>query len=150
MVLLLIVIVVDFFSRRNRSYHMIPMVHLCMKRYLWREMIFQSVIQKELIIINQNFYQYTNKSYEYEIVKEYRRKEIDSLLLTENKTITFDIISLYLRQEFHKIYDETTVRGGAGWNMDQILITMFVFDYINMTTNGQKLKIHERGLLVCQ
>ncbi|CAF3800772.1 unnamed protein product [Rotaria sordida] len=137
-----------FFFRRNRSYHMIPMGHLYMKSYLWRDMILQSVIHKELITISQNFYQYPNGSYDYEITKRYtKKKKFDSLLLTKDKIVTFDIISLYLRQEFRDIYDQPTVKGGTGWDMDQLLITMFLFDYINTTTDGQKLKIHERGLL---
>ncbi|CAF3352995.1 unnamed protein product [Rotaria sp. Silwood1] len=136
-----------FFFRRNRSYHMIPMGHLYMKRYLWREIILQSIIQKELITISQNFYQYTNGSHEYEIIKRYKKKRFDSLLLTKDKIITYDIMSLYLRQEFRQTYDERTVKGGTGWDMDQVLITMLLFDYLNSTTDGQKLKIHERGLL---
>ena len=137
------------FTHRNRTYRMIPMGHLYMKKYLWREMILRSVIHKELMNISTNPDQISTQSYEYNFIKDYSKSDLMSLILDKNKTITFDIISLYLRHEFRAVYDQNMAIGDAAWAMDQRLITVFLFDYTNRTTDGKKVKIYERGLLVC-
>ncbi|CAF4407576.1 unnamed protein product, partial [Adineta steineri] len=39
------------------------------------------------------------------------------------------------------------LKGDGAWDMDQKLITMFLLDYWNTTTDGSNLKIDERPLM---
>ncbi|CAF3581039.1 unnamed protein product [Rotaria socialis] len=136
-----------FFTQRNRSYQMIPMSHLYMKKRLWRKMVLQSFIHEELINITEHFHSGLNGSYEYQFMRSYSKRDLKSLLLNEHKTIDFATLSLYARHEFQEVYEMPTIRAKAGWDMDQVLITMLLYDYLNKTTEGQQVKIHERKML---
>lgn len=97
------------------------MGHIYLKKKTWRAMVIESKQHSELLA------KATNQTRD---------------LLSENATLSFDLISLYARHEFAKVYDSQMKKGDAAWYMDQILCSMLLTDY---RENHTSLKIHERG-----
>ena len=64
------------------------------------------------------------------------------VLLTENATLSFDMVSLYTRHEFKNIYDSDMAKGDSAWYMDQVLCSMLLTDYRNAHKN---YTLSERG-----
>ena len=64
-------------------------------------------------------------------------------LLSEDAPLSFEQISLYLRHEFPTIYDQNMVKGDAAWDMDQILCTMLLTDYVEKHSD---FNLSKRGI----
>ena len=95
--------------------------HIYLKKKAWRAMIMESKQRAELLV------NATNQTLG---------------LLSENASISFDLISLYLRHEFKQIYDSAMTKGDTAWYMDQILCSMLITDY----REGHKgFRVAERG-----
>ncbi len=95
--------------------------HIYLKKKIWRAMLMESKQRSELLVNADNRTQY---------------------LLSENASLSFDTISLYVRHEFKEIYDSPMTKGDSAWSMDQVLVTMLLTDYREKHTD---LKISERG-----
>jgi hypothetical protein len=95
--------------------------HIFLKKKSWRAMVLESEQRQELL---------TNTS------------QSVQLLLTENATLSFELISLYTRHEFKHIYDSNMAKGDSAWYMDQVLCSMLLTDYRNRHKN---FTISERG-----
>lgn len=63
-------------------------------------------------------------------------------LLSENASLTFEMITLYGRHEFQQVYDQRMDKGDAAWYMDQVLCSMLLIDYREKHPN---FTISERG-----
>lgn len=94
------------FQRRNKTYRMYPMSHLCLSKQLWRNLVLESVQRTELLQSN-----------------------LSAELLSERAPFSFETISLYTRQEFGSLYDSNMTKGDAAWYMDQVLSSMMLNDY---------------------
>jgi hypothetical protein len=95
--------------------------HIYLKKKAWRAIIMESKQRSELLVNPDNQTKY---------------------LLSENASISFDTISLYVRHEFKNIYDSKMKKGDSAWYMDQVLCSMLLTDY---RENHKDFKIHERG-----
>ncbi|UJR14763.1 hypothetical protein I4U23_001753 [Adineta vaga] len=111
------------FQRRGKSYRMFPMGHIYLKKKTWRAMIIESIQRSELLLANNT-------------------DDSTQALLSENASLSFDVISIYLRQEFKELYDSKMVKGDAGWYMDQILCSMLLTDYRD---KHKDFTVSERG-----
>ncbi|CAF3939949.1 unnamed protein product [Adineta steineri] len=109
------------FKRRGKSYRMYPMGHIYLQKKVWRAMILESKQRAELLA---NTDQQKQK------------------LLSENASISFETISIYVRHEFKDTYDNNMVKGDSAWYMDQVLCSMLLADYREKHKN---LTINERG-----
>ena len=69
-------------------------------------------------------------------------RNTNNSLTSGNASISFDLISLYARQEFKDLYDHNMEKGDSSWYMDQVLCSMLLMDY---RTNHTTFKVHERG-----
>ncbi|CAF0842042.1 unnamed protein product [Adineta steineri] len=134
------------FKMRNKTYHMFPMGHLHIKRKVWRAMVLESTVHQELVNMTSKQGNQAFTTNETSLVEHESTNKNMSLLLDE-APLSFASIAFYLRYEFGEIYDQTMLKGDQSWDMDQKLITMFLLDYWNTTTEGQKLKIDERPLM---
>lgn len=94
------------FQRRNKSYRMYPMSHICLPKKIWRELFLQSIQRQELLAMN-----------------------LSLNLLSEKAPFSFATISLYTRHEFKNLYDSNMIKGDAAWYMDQIYSSMLINDY---------------------
>ena len=99
-----------FFERRNKSYRMYSMSHICLRKRIWRDLFLQSIQHKELLNSTAN-----------------------RTLLSLNVTLSFEIISLYARQEFLDLYDSNMIKGDAAWYMDQMYVSMLLHEYAKKT-----------------
>ncbi len=95
--------------------------HVFLQKKAWRAIVLESKQRAELLI---NADQRTQN------------------LLSENASLTFDMISLYSRQEFKQVYDQRMDKGDAAWYMDQILCSMLLTDYREKHPN---FTISQRG-----
>ncbi|CAF3146889.1 unnamed protein product [Rotaria sp. Silwood2] len=109
------------FHRRGRSYRMFPMGHIYLKKKVWRAIVIESKQRSELLV---------------NATDQIRH------LLSENALLSFDMISLYVRHEFKKIYESRMTKGDSAWYMDQVLCSMLLTDY---RERHKDFKIHERG-----
>lgn len=98
------------FKRRNKTYAMYPMSHICITKKIWRDLFIESTQRKELFKSDL--------------------QEFDKILLTEKAPFSFDLISFYTRQEFGKLYDSNMIKGDSGWYMDQVYSSMLLNDYL--------------------
>ncbi|CAF4055042.1 unnamed protein product [Adineta steineri] len=135
------------FKMRNKTYHMFPMGHLHIKRKVWRAMVLESTVHQELVNMTSKQGNQVFKTNETSQADNKSTNKKKSLLLDE-APLSFASIAFYLRYEFGEIYDQTMLKGDVAWDMDQKLITMFLLDYWNTTTDGPNLKIDERPLMV--
>jgi len=93
------------FQRRNKTYQMYPMSHICLSKQIWRNLFLESIQRTELS--NSNL----------------------PILLSDKAPFSFDLISLYTRHEFSHLYDSNMRKGDAAWYMDQIYSSMLLNDY---------------------
>ncbi len=64
-------------------------------------------------------------------------------LLSENASISFDMIALYGRHEFNEVFDQIMNKSDAAWFMDQVLCSMILTDYCEKHPN---FKLSQRAL----
>ena len=96
------------------------MGHVYLKKRVWRAIVMESEQRSELIVDADNRTRF---------------------VLSENSSISFDMISLYARHEFKNVFDSKMAKGDAAWYMDQVLCSMLLADYRKKHKN---FKIHER------
>jgi hypothetical protein len=92
-----------------------------MKKKSWRAIIIESKQRSELLVNADSRTQY---------------------LLSENVSLSFDMMSVYTRHEFKGIYDSNMRKGDSAWYMDQVFCSMLLTDYREKHKN---FKMHERG-----
>ena len=109
------------FERRGKTYQMYPLSHICLSKYIWRDLFLDSIQRKELLDSNIS--------------------SRNSLLLSNKAPFSFDTISLYTRQEFRQLYDSNMTKGDSAWYMDQIYSSMLINDYCEKHSN---IKIDKR------
>jgi hypothetical protein len=95
--------------------------HVFLQKKAWRAIVMESQQRKELLV---NATKQTQD------------------LLSENAPLSFEMITLYGRQEFKEVYDQRMDKGDAAWYMDQILCSMLLIDYREKHPN---FTISERG-----
>jgi len=93
-------------QRRNKTFPMYPMSHICLTKSTWRNLFLESKQRQELL------------------------SNTTTNLLSQNASLSFDLISLYMRHEFRDLYDSTMVKGDAAWYMDQLYTSMLFDDYV--------------------
>ncbi|CAF1365751.1 unnamed protein product, partial [Didymodactylos carnosus] len=130
------------FNRRSKSYRMFPMGHIYLSKRIWRAIWSESVQNKELlnILTSDPNNRTTNFSYEQQLLKIYPNLN-QTLSHSDMPTLTFDLVSLYMRHEFRGVYDQQMGKGDAAWYMDQIMVSMLLGDYRDRHKN---FSIHER------
>ena len=97
------------------------MGHVYLKKKAWRAIVMESKQRSELLV---------------------DADDRTRFLLSENSSLSFDMISLYGRHEFKDAYDSRMVKGDSAWYMDQVLCSMLLTDYREKHKN---FKIHERS-----
>ena len=101
------------FQRRNRTYRMFPLSHICLIKQLWKEIFLQSEQWKEI----QNLH----------------------TIIGNLTTFSFDLVNLYTRHEFGQLYDSDMKKGDAAWYMDQVYVSMLINDYITKHSNDTRI-----------
>jgi hypothetical protein len=109
------------YQRRQKSYQMYPMSHICLSKKLWRDLFIQSIQRNE--IFNTNL------------------SSLKTILLSDKASFSFDTVSLYTRQEFGQLYDSNMTKGDSAWYMDQTYSSMLLNDYCEKYPN---IKIDKR------
>jgi hypothetical protein len=130
------------FQRRKRSYRMFPsklrpdidfqlsivlifvsflVAHIFLQKKAWRAIVMESKQRAELL---------------------HNADERTQYLLSENASLSFDMITLYSRHEFKDVYDQQMDKGDLAWYMDQILCSMLLTDYREKHSN---FVVSERG-----
>ncbi len=109
------------FQRRNKTYRMYPMSHICLPKKIWRELFLQSIQRQELLKMNLS--------------------SNNTILLSDKAPFSFQTISLYTRHEFKNIYDSDMKKGDPAWYMDQIYSSMLINDY---SVKYSQIKIDKR------
>ena len=97
------------------------MGHIYLKKKVWRSIVLESRQRAELL---------ANAS------------RPTQVLLSENATLSFELISLYTRHEFKAIYDSNMAKGDSAWYMDQVLCSMLLTDY---RERHKEFTLSERG-----
>lgn len=110
------------FQRRNQTYQMYPLSHICLKKSLWRDLFLQSIQRQELL-----------------------KSDPNQQLLSDKAPYSFELISLYTRHEFPRLYDSNMTKGDAAWYMDQIYISMLINDYLVKNSTIQIDKRQKRS-----
>ncbi|CAF1471008.1 unnamed protein product [Rotaria sordida] len=103
------------FKRREKTYQMYPMCHICLSKEIWRNLFLESIQRKELLNSNLSSL-YTD-------------------LLSDKPPFSFDTISIYTRHEFGILYDSNMRKGDAAWYMDQIYSSILLNDYCEKHSN---------------
>ena len=101
------------FQRRNRTYRMYPLSHICLRKDLWKNLFLHSKQWNEI----QN-----------------QHASIGNLT-----TFSFDLLSLYTRHEFDQLFDANMTKGDASWYMDQIFVSMLIHDYLDKFANDTRI-----------
>ncbi|UJR14764.1 hypothetical protein I4U23_001754 [Adineta vaga] len=110
------------FQRRNKTYDMYPMSHICLKKYIWRDMFLESIQRKELL--------------------DAKISSLNMTLLSDQAPFSFETVNAYTRYEFGKLYDSNMTKGDAAWYMDQVYSSMLINDYFQ---NHPNMKIDKRS-----
>ena len=97
------------FKRREKTYKMYPMGHICLPKQTWRDLFLASTQRKELL--------------------ESSLSSSAAILLSDKAPFSFDTISLYNRHEFGQLYDSNMTKGDEAWYMDQIYVSILLNDY---------------------
>ena len=108
------------YQRREKTYQMYPLSHICLTKQIWRDLFLESIQRKELLN--------SNLSANY------------SVLLSNQPPFSFDTISLYTRQEFGHLYDSNMTKGDSAWYMDQVYSSMLLNDYCEKHSNIKIIK----------
>jgi len=95
--------------------------HIFLQKKAWRAIVLESKQRAELLVNADK-----------------RTQE----LLSENATLSFDLISLYARHEFKNVYDQRMDKGDSAWYMDQVLCSMLLTDY---REKHQNFTLSQRG-----
>ncbi|CAF3429531.1 unnamed protein product [Rotaria sp. Silwood2] len=103
------------FKRRQKTYQMYPMCHICLSKQVWRNLFLESIQRNELL--NSNL------------------SSSNAILLSDKAPFSFDTISLYLRQEFGQLYDSNMAKGDSAWYMDQVFSSMLLNNYCEKHRN---------------
>ncbi|CAF1186234.1 unnamed protein product [Adineta steineri] len=109
------------YQRRNKTYDMYPMSHICLPKQFWRNIFLESIQRQELVKSNLSL--------------------SDSILLSDKAPFSIDTINLYTRHEFRQIYDSNMTKGDTAWYMDQVYSSMLLNDYCEKHSN---IKIDKR------
>lgn len=112
-----------FFKRREKSYPMYPMSHICLSKLTWRNLLLESIQRNELLNSSVN----------------------SSYLLSDKAPFSFDTISIYTRHEFRNLYDANMTKGDASWYMDQVYSSMLLNDYLAKHPNFTIDKRHKNS-----
>ena len=105
------------FQRRNQTYQMYPLSHICLRKRIWRDLFLRSIQREELLISDV--------------------ANVNQQLLSDKPSLSFELISLYTRHEFPHLYDSNMTKGDAAWYMDQVYISMLIHDYFTKNSNIQ-------------
>jgi hypothetical protein len=111
------------YQRRQKTYQMYPLSHICLRKQIWRDLFIESVQRKELL--NSNL------------------SSINPILLSDKAPFSFDTISLYTRQEFGNLYDSNMTKGDQAWYMDQVYSSMLFNEYCEKHANVKIDKRHK-------
>ncbi|CAF3520140.1 unnamed protein product, partial [Rotaria sp. Silwood2] len=111
------------FKRRQKTYQMYPMSHICLSKQVWRNLFLESNQRNELL--NSNL------------------SSSNAILLSDKAPFSFDTISLYVRQEFGQLYDSNMAKGDAAWYMDQVYCSMLLNDYCEKHSNIKIDKLYK-------
>ncbi len=103
------------FKRREKTYQMYPLSHICLPKKIWRDLFLKSIQREELLKSNLTSF-HTN-------------------LLSEKAPFSFETISLYTRHEFGPMYDSNMIKGDSAWYMDQVYSSMLINDYCEKYRN---------------